>query len=623
MERECFESESVADYMNAHFHNIKIDREERPDLDQIYMQALQLLTGQGGWPLNIVALPDGRPIWGCTYLPKEQWMASLKKLVALQNEKPEHLIEYASQFEKGLLESQKPLVETEAKKRIAFPEYISQMLEGKDSEWGGFRAPKFPMPVQLSAFQTAAYLYKDEASQQHVATTLSRICLGGLYDAVEGGFSRYSVDERWHVPHFEKMGYDNGQLLSLLSDAYLKDSNPLYLDRINSTFEFIQHTLLQESGGFSCALDADSLNPDGKLEEGAYYVWEKEALHLLLGEEYPLFEQFYNNQESGFWEDSKYVLFQTLPEKDFAAQHQIPLDRFLVKRNKWRQILLQARLQRPQPLIDTKIIASWNALIISGLCKANRTTYNPTIESCAKQALHFIQHEMIRKDGKLVRVWKKDKEAFLEDYALVIQAFITAYQSFFDTSYLLLAKTLFEYCLEHFYNTETSFFYFKNKKETDSLFNPIEIEDNVIPSSNAVMTENQWLLGRYFVLPQWKMEAKNRVALMQPQIAHYPKGYGLWIQLGLLFEKTEVELVITGPEAADHASLFVRQYQPQLCIAICNSHEEAAKIPCTENRFVANTTQFYVCQNQSCLLPTQNKNKALEQLEKALKTSVA
>lgn len=621
MENECFESESVADYMNVHFHNIKIDREERPDLDQIYMQALQLLTGQGGWPLNIVALPDGRPIWGCTYLPKEKWMVSLEKLIALQNEKPEYLIEYASQFEKGLVESQKSLIENDSKKRNAFSEYISQMLADNDSEWGGFRAPKFPMPVQLSAFQIAAHVNNNKVAQQHVTTTLSKICMGGIYDAVEGGFSRYSVDERWHVPHFEKMGYDNGQLLSLLSESYLKDPDPLYLDRINSSFAFLQNSLLQENGGFSCALDADSLNADGKQEEGAYYVWEKEELQALLKDDYPLFDLFYNDQNNGLWEDAKYVLFQTLTEKDFAASRQIPLNSFLEKRNMWRELLLQARLQRARPLVDTKVLSSWNAQIISGLCKAYRATFSPDIENCAKQALYFIQNEMIRKDGKLVRVWKKDKEAFLEDYALLIQAFITAYQSFFDSSYLLRAKSLFEYCLEHFYDPEKSFFYFKNKEETDCLFNPIEVEDNVIPSSNAVMTENQWLLGRYFMIPEWKEHAKKRVGLMQPQIASYPKAYALWIQLGLLFEKKEVELVITGPEASNNLSLFLKQYQPQLSIAVCDTMEEAAKIPCTENRFEGNSTHFYVCQNQSCLLPTRDINTALAQLEEVLRTS--
>lgn len=621
MENECFESESVADYMNANFHNIKIDREERPDLDQIYMQALQLLTGQGGWPLNIVALPDGRPIWGCTYLPKEQWLVSLEKLVGLQNEKPEYLIEYASQFEKGLLESQKSLIENDSKKRNAFSEYISQMLAGNDSEWGGFKAPKFPVPVQLSAFQIAAHLNNNKAAQQHVTTTLTKICMGGIYDAVEGGFSRYSVDERWHVPHFEKMGYDNGQLLSLLSEAYLKDANPLYLDRINSSFAFLENNLLQENGGFSCALDADSLNVDGKQEEGAYYVWEKEELQALLKDDYPLFDLFYNDQNNGLWKDAKYVLFQTLTEKDFAASQQIPLNSFLEKRNKWRHLLLQARLQRARPLVDTKVLSSWNAQIISGLCKAYRASFSPDIENCAKQALYFMQNEMIGKDGKLVRVWKKDKEAFLEDYALLIQAFITAYQSFFDSSYLLRAKLLFEYCLEHFYDPEKSFFYFKNKEETDSLFNPIEVEDNVIPSSNAVMTENQWLLGRYFMIPEWKEHAKKRVDLMQSQIASYPKAYALWIQLGLLFEKKEVELVIAGPEATNNLSLFLKQYQPQLSIAVCDTMEEAAKIPCIENRFEANSTQFYVCLNQSCLLPTRDINSALAQLEEALRTS--
>lgn len=619
MEHECFESEVVAEQMNADFHCIKIDREERTDLDHIYMQALQLLSGHGGWPLNIVALPDGRPIWGCTYLPKEKWQASLQKIKNLQDEKPAYLLEYAQQFEQGLLENQKLEITSESKKDASsFETFLPELLKGRDTLWGGYRAPKFPMPVQLQCFQMAAFFGISEAAQEHFEITLSKIALGGIHDPIEGGFSRYSVDAHWHIPHFEKMGYDNGQLLSVFSEAYLEKPIPLYKDRIYSIYRFLKTRLQQEPGGFSCALDADSLNSEGKPEEGAYYVWQKEELKALLGADYDLFQDVYNHNDIAHWEKENYVLFQTESLTSYAAKNGQSATSLQKQLEKCRQLLEKARQKRPQPLTDTKVLSGWNSLIATGLCKAYQATQDPALKQMALKTLAFIKTEMINPEGQLIRVWKKDNEGFLEDYALLIQALIRAYQTFFDSEWLSLAQTLMDYSLQAFYDPEIDFFYFKNKKHNDSLFNPIEIEDNVISSSNAVMTENQWWLGRYFSNGSWTQAAKNRVQRMQSKIESYPRGYALWIQLGLLQEQTEVELVIAGPESSQHIAQFAFAYQPHLCLLISEKTEDEKVFPLLENRMDSQSTRFYVCKNQSCLLPTDCEDQARDQLRTAL-----
>ena len=620
MEKECFESKTVARVMNRTFHCIKIDREERPDLDQIYMQALQLLTGQGGWPLNIIALPDGRPIWGCTYLPKDRWMASLNKIKTLQKDNPKSLEDYADAFEGGLLEAQNSFSAntTQEDKQEQSKNYLPEMLKGRDPEWGGFNAPKFPMPVLLRFFQYAGSILNNSVAKLHFKNTIKKMALGGIHDPIEGGFSRYSVDERWHIPHFEKMGYDNGQLLTIFSEAYLEEKNPLYRDRIYSCFQFLKYNLLQQQGGFSCALDADSQDSEGKTREGAYYTWTTKELKTILGNDFKRFQDFYNINSTGYWEKEQYVLFQTETAEAFAKRNNIQIEDFLKNKRDWQSKLQRIRKRRPKPLEDSKVVSSWNALIASGLCKAYQATSDEEIASTASASLKFIQNQLITPEGTLLRLWKKESEGYLEDYATVIQALLIGYQTFFRFEYLNRAKSLFDYCLQHFYDSDTALFYFKNKNQKDSLFNPIEIEDNVIPSSNAIMTENQWWLSRYFSIPAWKQAAQQRVRQLDSNIASYPKGYALWQYIDLLMQQTEIEIVITGQNAFRSASNFSKQYSPNLLIVIGQNSSEEEQIPMLAHRTKVNKTTFYVCQNQSCLFPTTSEKEALKQLKTIL-----
>jgi uncharacterized protein YyaL (SSP411 family) len=337
MEQECFENEQVAEVMNQHFINIKVDREERPDVDQVYMNALQLMTGAGGWPLNIVALPDGRPVWGATYVKKDQWIDVLNQLHKLQQKQPETLIEYAEKLDEGLKTldiislNSNPYNFSE----FNYEEIISFWSRQFDTEEGGTkRAPKFMMPNNYQFLLRYGFQTQNKELVDHVHLTLKKMAYGGIFDHINGGFSRYSVDEKWHIPHFEKMLYDNAQLVSLYSDAFRQSKNDLYKEVVYETLDFIERELTDASGAFYSALDADSINEYGVLEEGAYYVFTKVELKEELQEDFDLFAAYYNINPFGLWENNHYVLIRTIDDSDFCSKHQLSQKELTKKKNK-------------------------------------------------------------------------------------------------------------------------------------------------------------------------------------------------------------------------------------------------------------------------------------------------
>ena len=297
MEHESFEDEAVAEIMNQHFINIKVDREERPDVDQVYMNAIQVMTGAGGWPMNIVALPDGRPVWGGTYFRKEQWKDALKQLSGLYQTKPDEMKSYASKLEEGLQQLQ--LIETPQEETPFTTAFLDKMLEkwkkAFDRKNGGSQgAPKFMLPVNQSFLFRYAVQKDDKDIFEQSLLSLNKISYGGVYDHIGGGFSRYSVDERWHVPHFEKMLYDNGQLVSIYSKAFAFTKDNWYKEVVYKTLDFVKEELTDSTGAFYSALDADSEDETGNKTEGAYYVWKKDQLQDLITEDFSIFEAYYN-----------------------------------------------------------------------------------------------------------------------------------------------------------------------------------------------------------------------------------------------------------------------------------------------------------------------------------------
>ncbi|MCL4147074.1 UNVERIFIED_CONTAM: hypothetical protein GTU68_011937, partial [Idotea baltica] len=456
MEHECFEDEGVAQVMNANFINIKIDREERPDIDQIYMDALQMMTGSGGWPLNIIALPDGKPYWGATYVKKHDWITILGQLNKLYLSEPQKVVGYAENLSAGIKEINR--INTSKNTNRITVNQIKVMVEDWsayfDTFLGGYkRAPKFMMPVNMNFLLHYGVTQNDMGILDYVHTTLKRMAWGGIFDHVGGGFSRYAVDTKWHIPHFEKMLYDNGLLVSLYAKAYAQTKNPLYKKVVVQTVAFLEEELLDISDGFYSSLDADSLDDKNKMEEGAYYVWREIELKQLLKEHYPIFKDYYNVNSYGFWEHDNYVLIKDASVSDISTRNKLSESELEQQITSCLQILKEERDKRKKPRLDDKILASWNGLTLKGLTDAYRYLENKYFLNIALRNAKFIRANLMKSNGQLFHNYKDGKTSingFLEDYASIIDGFIGLYEVTFDKEWLDHSKKLVDYVLENF-----------------------------------------------------------------------------------------------------------------------------------------------------------------------------
>ncbi|MGY0427282.1 MAG: thioredoxin domain-containing protein, partial [Polaribacter sp.] len=380
MEEESFENDSVAKIMNANFISIKVDREERPDVDKVYMRAVELMTGRGGWPLNCITLPDGRPIFGGTYFPRKQWVSILKQMSDLYKNDPNKVINFAEKLTKGIQTSETIIKNT---KEVSFlktdvSEAVKKWEKNLDFEKGGqINAPKFPSAKSFYFLMRYAEQEKDAKLKKFTETTLTKMAFGGIYDQIGGGFSRYSTDKEWHIPHFEKMLYDNAQLVSLYSNAYAKTKKELYKNTVTETLNFVERELLNKNGGFYCSLDADSFNEKKELKEGAYYAWKKDELKLLITSDFELFKEYYNINSIGLWENKKYILIRTASNTDFAKAHKISISELESKIKTWKKILFNERKKRQKPRLDDKILTSWNGLMLKAYVDAYKVFQNP------------------------------------------------------------------------------------------------------------------------------------------------------------------------------------------------------------------------------------------------------
>ena len=534
MEHESFEDQEVADVMNKSFVNIKVDREERPDVDAVYMKAVQLMIRRGGWPLNVVTLPDGRPIWGGTYFRKQEWMETLGQLQEVYHSNPEKVIDYAGKLHEGIqllsiIENQKP--ETKLNQEDLIP-LVEKWAADFDWEFGGMsRAPKFMMPNNYHFLLRFAFQKNDMKLFDFVNLTLTRMAFGGIFDTIDGGFSRYSVDNKWHVPHFEKMLYDNGQLISLYSDAYKLTKNPLYKEVIQKTLSFVERELMNSEGGFYCALDADSLNAENHLEEGAFYVWKIPELKIIIGDDYDLFSQVFNINTFGLWEDENYVLIQNKSLEEIAKSNNITVSTLQKKKIFWEKILYIKREKRSKPRLDDKCLTSWNAIMLKGFVDAYKALEDENYLILALKNADFIIKNLWSSDGNLFHNYKNEKSTvngYLEDYCFVISAFISLYEVTFDEKWLQYAKQLTDYSLEHFYDEKSGFFAFTSNLDEALITAHFETEDNVIPASNSVMGKNLFKLSIYFENSFYEKVSQRMLQNIIPNI-EYPSAYSNWM----------------------------------------------------------------------------------------------
>ncbi|MGQ8338564.1 thioredoxin domain-containing protein [Sunxiuqinia sp. A32] len=613
MEHESFEDDEVAAIMNEHFVCIKVDREERPDIDHIYMTAVQIITQQGGWPLNAIALPDGRPIWGGTYFQREMWISALRQVNAFWKQNPAKTEEYAESLSNGITKS--------AFIPISSPtdELSGETLKTAVNIWksyfdyseGGRKgAPKFMMPNNLQFLLRWAHQKQDSEVENFVVTSLNKMAMGGIYDQVGGGFARYSTDALWKVPHFEKMLYDNGQLLTVYSRAWQKFKKPLYKETIESTIDFMERELLSPEFGFYSALDADSEGIEGK-----FYVWSKKELQGLINTDFELFADYYNINKFGYWEDGNYILIRRYSDEEFAAKHELNLSNLKMKIDRWKSILLKEREKRVRPGLDDKILTSWNALALSGLVDAYKALGDEKYLELAEKNAAFLKEKLMKVDGTLHHSYKNGEskiEGFLEDYSLLASAYISLFEVTGNETYLNDASILIDKSFDLFFDHEKNIFYFSAKGQEGLISRSIEIHDNVIPASNSIMATNLFRLGHFTGNLKYHEVARNMLKTVVSELPAHPSGYSNWAMLLLSMTDPFYEIAVSGSGAKIKANELLSNYLPQTIL--CYSNVES-KLPLLENRFAADETLIYVCENQACNLPVEKTSDAIKLIE--------
>jgi uncharacterized protein YyaL (SSP411 family) len=614
MERESFENEQVARVMNEYFVCIKVDREERPDVDQIYMDAVQAMGIQGGWPLNVMLTPEAKPFYGGTYFAPGNWVKLLENIA--QAYAGEHRAELegsaerfaqvlqTSELEKYGMDTLGAAVNDEDFKLLAYN--LSQCF---DRERGGTnRAPKFPMPSIWRFLLRAHHISGSAALLTQLNLTLREMAWGGIYDQVGGGWARYSVDAEWLVPHFEKMLYDNGQLLNLYSEAYQVTRDPLYRDVVFQTVAWVRRELTNPEGGFYSSLDADS---EG--EEGKFYVWTREELQQILGEEEPIAAAYYNCTGLGNWEHGRNILHRQQSDADFATEHGLEPPVLAKLIHGWQKKLLAARTHRVRPGLDDKVLTGWNALMLSGLVAAYRAFGEAEMLELALRNAEFLQANL-RQGSRLFRTWKNGRatiNGFLEDYALVIEAYISLYEATFIESWLREAETLMAYVFDNFFDpAEQQFFY------TDASAEPLiarkkELFDNVIPGSNSVMAYNLLRLGRHLENAQYQALAAAMLAQVQSLVVKEPQHLTNWASLYVALLRPGAEVAISGPQAERFRRELSQHFLPNDMLAGTLS---ASSLPLLEGRGATEKTTIYVCRNRACQLPVHSVSEALQQL---------
>jgi uncharacterized protein YyaL (SSP411 family) len=614
MEHESFEDEAVAAVMNEYFVCIKVDREERPDVDQIYMSAVQLMSGRGGWPLNCICLPDQRPIYGGTYFRKNDWTSLLFNLADFYKQKPEEAEDYAVRLTEGIqkYESIEFVVAQAQYSKTDLQAIVNNWKRYFDKQEGGTgNAPKFPMPNNWLALMRYAHLMKDDEIAQQVKLSLHKMAFGGIYDHVGGGFARYSVDGRWHVPHFEKMLYDNAQLISLYAEAYIWQPDELYKQVVDEIITFSTNELMSPGYGFYSALDADS---EGK--EGKFYIFTKDEIEEILDDEAGLFSIYYNITEDGNWEEEESnVLFRKDSDEELAKKLGLPVDGLLAQINASKQKVFEARSIRVRPGLDNKILASWNGLMLKGLADAYRTFNKPAYLELALNNAGFILNNLLGQNGRLSRVYSatssQDKPvAFLDDYANIIDGLIALYEVTFNEHWLLQAKNLADTAIAHYYDETKGIFFFTADDDEQLIARKSEIMDGVIPASNSVMARVLKKLGLLFDNESYVEVSAQLLRNVMPQLAKYGSAYSNWVML-LLDEVFGInEIAITGTEAEAFRKAMENNYIPNKIMLGGN----AGSLPLLQDKFGA-STQIFICKDKTCGLPANNPADALNEVE--------
>jgi len=612
MERESFENHEVAEVMNRHFICIKVDREERPDIDQIYMYAIQLMTGSGGWPLNCICLPDQRPIYGGTYFRKNDWINILENVAGLWANESDKAIQYAERLTSGIRDSEKIIASpaTEAYTDEDLTEIIDPWKRHFDIAYGGYsRAPKFPLPNNWVFLLRYGFLKDDASVFTAVCHTLEEMRRGGIYDQIGGGFARYSVDDRWHVPHFEKMLYDNAQLVSLYAEAYQCTQFDSFKQTVVETVNWVSEEMTSADGLFYSALDADSEGVEGK-----FYIWDKAEFDEVLGEDARLIGAYYNITEEGNWEEEQTnILRKTISDDELLAKFDIEAGVLYDKVKLAKEKLLAVRSKRIRPGLDDKCLTAWNGMMIKALADAAQVLNHSQYYEKASTAARFVLQHLKSQNGGLYRNYKNDKASitgFLDDYAFFIEALIALYEADFDEKWLEEAKLFADYVIANFSDPDSPMFFYTSAESEDLIARKHEVMDNVIPASNSTMAQNLKKLGLLFDVDLYIEKASAMLAAVHPKIRTYGSAYSNWA-IQLLNEVYGInEIAITGLET-DVIKLELNGHYIPNKITLGGTK---SNLPLLKGK-QSNETKVYICRNKVCQLPVNTVEDALKYLQ--------
>ncbi|MEI6899419.1 MAG: DUF255 domain-containing protein, partial [Bacteroidota bacterium] len=553
------------------------------------------VTGRGGWPLNIIALPDGKPVYAGTYFPKREWSYLLREMASIHHGQPSELIRQAEDIHRRMQQME----EKPGRKKGGFEEgtplkiNIINLKSKFDLRYGGLLgAPKFPMPSMVDFCLHYALFSGDEKTRSWFFLTLDKMACGGIYDQIGGGFSRYSTDERWHVPHFEKMLYDNAQLVSLYSKGFSLTGKSLYREVVYNTLEFIHRELTSKEGLFFSSIDADS---EGK--EGAFYSWKESEIEQLLSPDHKLFLEHFKISEEGNWEHGENVLWDP-QEKEITLQI----------RNQSAK-LLSAREKRIRPALDNKIITSWNAMMITGFIDAYRVFGEVSFLLKGIHSAEFLFTNVMEEGGKLRRLANSQREVpgFLDDYAFMIRTCIDLYQVTFRPEWMNRAKILVEYTLDHFHDDHSGLFFYSSSEDPALIDRRMELSDNVIPASNSVMAHNLFILGHLLDMGKWIRLAEGMVQNMMEKISSDPSFYAHWADLQLFITNKPYQISIAGEDWENFLKKLLPEYLPGVILS--GGTEENLEI--LKGKSVPGKTLIYICRDKVCFEPFGTVEEAL------------
>jgi len=609
MEHESFEDKEVAALMNKFFISVKVDREERPDVDQVYMTAVQLMTQQGGWPLNCFCLPDGRPIYGGTYFPKDQWIHILKSLHFTFQNDFEKVEEYASKLHEGvqraeLIQKNETEIQFNIEKLRELVLRWSKLFDGING--GDSKAPKFPLPQNYLFLLEYATQMDDQKVMEHVCLSLDKMAMGGIYDQVGGGFARYSVDMLWKVPHFEKMLYDNGQLIELYSKAYRITNSPLYKRVVDETVQWLEREMIADRGGLYSALDADTEGQEGK-----FYVWSERELAETLTNDFDWASDYFEMGYLSDWEGNK-VLMCSQTDEIFLNEKGWTEVFFDQELKKLKKRLLNIRSERVFPGIDDKVLTGWNAMTVKGLAHAAVIFDEPRYLDLGRDIITTLLNNQW--DGnQLKRNFKNGYstiDAFLEDYAHMIDGLIALHQADLEENWINAAVSLTEKAIQEFSDEKSGMFFFTDSS-SNLIARKMEINDNVIPSSNSVMAHNLFALGSLTGRMEWINRAEQMMYNVYDGMEMYGSGYSNWAMLLQRMITEQKEVVFAGNNVDEAISEFRGQIDIPVLLARVT---ESSTLSISQGRHSTDDLIIYVCEKGVCSLPVKSVAEAISRV---------